>query len=409
MKQFAFIMSLAWRNIWRNKMRSLVIMLAVATGLLSGLGVMALYKGMMKDRVRKVITEETGHLQVHHPLFKKDYNPVYSIGRADSVIRFIEKIPEVKSVAPRTIVQGMLTSTTGSGGVQINGIVPEMEYRVSQLDRKIVEGVRFDGAGRDPILIGKKMADKLKIGIGSKIVLTFTDTANEIVSAAYRIKGIFASGNRQFDEVNVYVPISGVNTLLQLKNKVNEISVLLNTDEDLDKVKAKLIAAFPSLETETWKERSPETALMVNTVDDYSYIVIIIILLALAFGIINTMLMSVMERSKEIGMMKALGTSNRFITLMTLAETVLLTGAGIPAGLASALLLVNRLGKSGLDFSGSGREMMASFGFSTVVYPEFPWEKLPAMLLMTFAIAVLSWILPALRVIRMRPVDALRR
>lgn len=409
MKKVVFITTLAWRNIWRNRTRSLVVLGAVAIGIMAGLSVLGLYRGMMKSRIQKLIREETGHLQLHHRLYSSQSEGIFPIAGADSVVKILRKKTGVQAVAPRTVLQGMLASTTGTAGVKIIGMDAEQEYRVSQLDKKIRKGVGTDKRKPQPILIGGQLSEKLKIDIGSRIVLTFTDTANNLVSSAHRICGIYASGNRQIDEAVVYVPGAVVNELLQAPSLVNEIAVLLNNDDAVEHYKDSLARSFSSLHTETWKELSPETALMVNTVDDYSYIVIIILLLALAFGIINTMLMSVMERTKEFGMMMALGTSTRFITLMTLVETILLSIVGIPAGIGAAWLLTEHYETVGIDFSGTGREMMASFGFSTVLYPEFPWEKVPALLGMTFSIALISWILPALRVIRMKPVDALRR
>ena len=409
MKTIFFIATLAWRNIWRNRTRSLVLLCAVAIGIMAGLGVLALYRGMMKSRIQKVICEETGHLQLHHRLYHRESEGIFPIAAADSVVRSLRKISGVQAVAPRTVLQGMLASTTGSAGVQIIGIDAEQEYRVSQLDKKIRKGGGLDSRKPQPILIGGRLSEKLKISTGSRIVLTFTDTANNLVSSAHRICGIYESGNRQIDEAVVYVPIAALKELLPAPSPVNEIAVLLNNDDEVEQYKESITRSFPGLHTETWKELSPETALMVNTVDDYSYIVIIILLLALAFGIINTMLMSVMERTREFGMMMALGTSTRFITLMTLLETILLSIAGIPAGIGTAWLLTEYYGRVGIDFSNTGREMMASFGFDNIIYPEFPWGKVPALLGMTITIALISWILPALRIIRMKPVNALRR
>jgi len=409
MKNIRFTAILAWRNVWRNPIRSLVIMIAVAAGMLAGLTVLALYKGMANGRVRKIISEETGHLQLHHPLFKKDDPPAYFIPDSDSVLRILSQSPDIKAVAPRTLVQGMMVSTTGSAGVQINGIDANLEQKISQIDKKIKAGKGIPDFNGNRVLIGKQLAEKLNTGTEKKIVITFSDSLNNILSSAHRVCGIFSSGNRQFDEWNIYVPVIELNKLMGKPLAANEIVVLLNHDEDLERMKASLQKKFPELQIQDWKELSPETALLVNTINDFSYLVIIILLLALAFGIVNTMLMSVLERTRELGMMMALGTSTRFIALMTLLETLLLTGVGIPAGGASALALSTYYEKKGIDFSGTGKEMMASFGFNTSIRPEFPWEKLPAVLLLILFIALLSWTLPALRVYRMRPVDAFRR
>lgn len=402
------IFSMAWRNIWRNKARSIVIMVSVAIGLLAGISVLALYKGMMKSRVRTVIDTETGHLQIHNVQFKKDYAPQFVIDSFDTVISTIRSMPSVKIAAGRTIVQGMLAATSGSAGVQINGVIPGLEGKLSRLNEKIITGRGLEGVKKNQIIIGKKLADKMKLKQGSKLVLTFTDSSENLISAAFRVVGIYQSENAPLDELNVYVTAVDLNQLLQI-NGYHEIGVLLQNDFDVGSIEKQLQDRFPFLLVESWQKLSPETDLMVKTVDTYSYIIMMIILVALAFGILNTMLMSVLERIREIGMMVALGTSRLRIFLLVLMETVFLTLAGTPLGFGIGYLLVNHYERYGLDLSGMGKEMMASFGFSTMVYPSFPWEKLPGVTIMVITTALVSCLLPALKALKLRPAEALAR
>jgi ABC-type lipoprotein release transport system permease subunit len=400
---------MAWRNIWRNKMRSIVIMLSVAIGLLAGISILALYKGMMQSRIRTVIDAEIAHLQIHHKEFKQDYNPVYTFHNGDSIIKSIRQLNDVKLAAQRTITQGMLATASGSAGVQINGIEPSVEYEASQLKEKIIEGEGFQSNKKNEIVIGKKLAARMKLALGSKLVLTFSDTSATIVSSAFRIAGIYQSQNAPLDEVNVYVNMKTLNELLQIGNSFHEIAILLKNDDDLDAVKLQLSQMLPGYNVESWKEISPETNLMVKTIDEYSYIIMIIILFALAFGIINTMLMAILERTREIGMMVALGTNRIRVFLLVLMETIFLTIAGTPFGIAAGLILTNYYNKNGLDLSGMGKEMMSSFGFNTIIYPSFPSEKLLMIMLLVIGAAILSCLYPAFKALRLQPVEALRR
>jgi len=400
---------MAWRNIWRNKGRSILIILSVAIGLLAGIGVLALYKGMMKSRVKTVIYSEVSHLQIHNPAFKKEEHTAFVIPDGNSMLKAIQSLPEVKYATPRSITQGMLVTTTGSAGVQINGVEPELEDKVSQLKQKLIAGEGFHKNKKNEIIIGKKLADKMKLRLKGKLVLTFTDSADNLVSAAFRVAGIYRSGNAPLEELNLYMPITSLNELLLTGNSFHEIAVLLKNDNELEITQEKLTKAYPSLQIESWKQLSPETDLMVRTVDEYSYIIMIIILIALAFGILNTMLMSVLERTKEIGMMVALGTARARIFLLVLLETIFLTIAGTPIGLLAAYLVTSYFQKQGLDLSGMGKDMMASFGFETTIYPSFPWEKLVTVLVMVIGTSLLSSLLPAWRALRLRPVEALRR
>ena len=403
------ILSMAWRNIWRNKMRSIVIILSIAVGLFAGIAVLALYKGMMTSRIRTVIDAEVSHLQVHDTSFKKDYESRFIIKNGDSLLRSITGISQIRLAVPRSVTTGMLSTATGSAGVQINGVIPDLEYQVSQLNKKVREGRLFDVSRRNEVMVGKKLAVKLKLRPGSKLVLTLTDTSGSIVSGAFRVASIYQSDNAPLDERNVYVKLNELNTLLGSGNTFHEIAILLKNDNDVKMVQQQLRNIFPSYQVETWREISPETDLLVRTTDQYSYIIIIIIMLAVAFGIINTMLMAILERTREIGMMVALGTNRIRIFFLVLLETVFLTLVGTPFGILIGWLTTAYFEKHGLDLSGMGREMMSSFGFDTMVYPEFPVDKLGGVLIIVSATAIVSCLFPAMKALKLQPVEALRR
>jgi len=403
------IFTMAWRNIWRNKMRSIIIMLSISIGLFAGIAILALYKGMMVSRVRTVIDSEVGHIQIHDSSFKKDYDPKFVLTNGDELLNSIRLLPFVHAVAPRSVTNGMLATATGSAGVQINGVVPAAEYVVSKLKQKIIEGKEFDTTRGNETMIGKKLARKMKLKTRSKLVLTFTDTSGSIVSGAFRVAAIYQSDNAPLDERNVYITMKDMNELLTTGNAFHEIAVLLKNDEDLTVVGKQLQSKFPGRMVETWNEISPETDLLVKTTDQYSYIILVIIMLALAFGIINTMLMAILERTKEIGMMVALGTSRIKIFLLVFWETVFLTLAGTPIGIFIAWLLIGYYHRQGLDLSGMGEEMMSSFGFGTLVYPEFPVEKLMGVTAIVVGTAIFSCLFPAIKALGLQPVEALRR
>lgn len=258
-------------------------------------------------------------------------------------------------------------------------------------------------------MIGKKLATKMKLKPKSKLVLTFTDTSGSIVSAAFRVAAVYQSDNTPLDERNVYIRLNDMNELLGIGNSFHEIGILLNHDGELENIQALLRQRFPRLQTESWKEISPATNLMVNTVDIYSYIIMVIIMLALAFGIINTMLMAILERTREIGMMVALGTNKRKIFLLVLVETVFLTLAGTPVGMGIGWIATLYFNKHGINLSGTQQELMSSFGFGSAIYPEFPAEKLTGILLIVVVTAFLACLFPAAKALRLRPVEALKR
>lgn len=402
------IITMAWRNIWRNKARSLIIMLSIMLGLFSALAVVAIYNGLMTARVRSVIDREVGHLQLHNPLFKEDYLARFVL-QGDVEVEQIRKLSSVKFATSRTVTTGMLSTATGSSGVTIYGVQPDQEMKISQLDKKVIEGKYFSNQVRNPILIGKKLARKMKLNVKSKLVLMFTDSTNAMVSAAFRVAAIFESENSSLDERTVYVTREHLNNLLGIGTAAHEVVILLNQDEDLDTAFNAVQKMFPDLRVERWEDLSPETELMVDTVNQYAYIILGIIMLALAFGIVNTMFMAILERTRELGMMLALGMTKMKIFFLILYETIFLTLAGCPFGLVFSWFTINYFSRTGIDLTVFGDEMMSSFGFTSFVYPEFPMNKVAGMLIIVVTIAILSSLFPAFKSMRLSPVEALRK
>lgn len=399
---------LAWRNIWRNKVRSLLIMSSVALGLFAGIFVLALYEGMLRARVRTVIDREVAHLQIHHPRFKDDYDPAFLLGDKDSMMQRLSGLPAIRHAAWRSVAQAMLSTATGSAGVQILGVAPADENVVSQLAQKIVDGANLDPAKRNAMLVGRKLADKMKLRLGSKVVLTFTDRDQNITAGAFRVSGIYRTDNTPLDELQVYVNLQTLNEYLAIGSGGHEVAIILYDDKAVESAKQALQLRFPDQSVKTWKENSPETDYMVTSVDQFSYIIIVIIMIALAFGIINTMLMAVLERTHEIGMLTALGMNRPRVFKLILTETVLLTIVGVPVGFVGTLLTVAHFSRAGIDISSFSGEAMSGFGFSSMIYPEFPWRSIPVVMVIVAGTALVSALFPSLRAIKLQPADALR-
>lgn len=403
------LLKMAWRNVWRNKARSLIIAASVAIGLFAGVFVLSIYKGMIGGRIQNVIEDEVAHLQLYHPEFKKDNEAVYTIPGVDSLLDHLKDKKEIKAFSERSLAQGMLSTGTGSNGVEIRGVHAAQEKIVSRLDKKIMIGNYLGAGKRNELLIGKKLLDKMNLKVGDKVVLTFTDKDNNITAGAFRISGVYQSSNTPLDERTVYVNKNDLDTLLNIGNGFHEVALLLFNNDDVDTVKQILQKENKNLLVQTWKEASPETELTVSTVDQFSIIIIIIIMLALAFGIINTMLMAILERTRETGMMVALGMNKPRLFVMVLLETIMLTVAGVPLGLLLAWVVIFYTSRQGINVASFAKDVMQQFGYSSIIYPQFPIEKLAGVLLIVFITAIVSAMLPALKALQLRPVEALRK
>ncbi len=398
---------IAWRNLWRNRTRSLIIAASVALGMWAGSFITAIYYGMGDSRLRIAIDHEVSHIQIHHQRFSDDQEAKLNMPE-DSLRQILQHVPEIKSFSLRSVAPGMLATTSGSQGIQVNGVEPADEEATRGMAGSVREGQYLDSASRNIVLISTKLAGKLKLELGNKIVLTLLDTAGSITAGAFRIGGLYQTENAPLDERNVFVRKTDLDRLIGTAGRVHEAAILLRRDEDLDSTYTDLSRRFPQYKVQRWEAISPETALVISSLDTYSLVFIIIILLALSFGIINTMLMAVLERTREIGVLMAIGMNKFRIFGMVVLETILLAVIGAPIGLAVAWVNIAWLHHTGMDLGPMMGETLRDFGYAAVIYPVLPWGNVAQMIQLVIATATLAAIFPAIKALRLRPVEAIR-
>jgi ABC-type lipoprotein release transport system permease subunit len=402
------LMKIAWRNIWRNRPRSLVIIVSVGIGLWAGIFIIAFYNGMIGQRIRNAIENEISHLQIHHPDFASDNDLRYFIADGDSLVDRLRRNEKVRDVAGRVIAYGMAASTAGSSGVKICGVDASAEAKLTRLPGKLIAGDYFSTDGRNEILVGEKLANKLKLSLHQKLVLNINDRNGDISSGAYRIKGIFRTANTPYDASNVFIRRQDASLLTMMAGDLNEIAMMMRSERDLLPLADSLRAGNGRLRVETWTEINPEMQIMTVTTGQIMYYFMGIIMLALAFGIINTMLMSVLERTREIGMLLSLGMNRPRIFGMILMETLFLVMAGCPAGVIPAILTIMYTRKKGIDLS-EFSDTLSSFGWETRVFPELSPGQLGMVILLVIFTALVSALFPANRALRLKPAEAIRK
>ncbi|MCB2221805.1 MAG: FtsX-like permease family protein [Bacteroidetes bacterium] len=402
------IFQVSWRNIWRNKVRSLVVISAITVGIFAGVWSAAFFKGMMNQRIDKVINTELSSMQVHEPDFRKTSEFSNYIPDAEILADQIREIPEVRGVSNRMVVQSMVASAETASGVVILGIDPEQESKVTNIYNKIIDGAYFDGVSRNPVVIGKKLAEKLNVKVRSKIVITLQDLDNNIVSAAFRVAGIYTTNNNIYDESHVFVQHSDLSNLTVFPiGAGHELAISLNDNQTLPQVQAQVTQMATGMEVMNWKELSPEMSYLTETMDMYMYVFIIIILLALLFGIINTMLMVVMERTKEIGMLMAIGMHRAKIFWMIIVESVMLSLVGGILGIMVGAL-VSKIGETHpIDLS-MWAEGYQSLGYDSFVYTTLQPELIINVAVLVIITGVIAALYPAYKALKNDPADALR-
>jgi putative ABC transport system permease protein len=400
------LIKIAWRNIWRNRTRSMVVIGSIVVGVWAILAGTAFMNGFMVSYSADMIEHDISNIQVHNPNFKTDYDIKYFIEDASEKANEISEWDGVIGATSRVISNGMISSPQKAGGVQILGINPEKEAIVTGLNSMLIEGTYFEDVKRNPIIIGNKMAENLKVKVRSKVVLTFTDGNGDVTAGAFRIVGIAKSSSININELYAYVRQEDLSALLGIHGQAHEIAVLTDKQYDENIIVDKYKKEYSADLIETWREIAPQLKFMQEMYSSMLYVLMTIIMIALIFGIVNTMLMAVLERTKELGILMAIGMNRLRVYSMIVIETFFLALIGAPIGLAFGALNINIYSEKGVDLT-KYSQGLESFGYSSVLYPYIEFNVYIIVTVAVFITAIISALYPAFKAIRLKPVDAI--
>jgi ABC-type transport system, involved in lipoprotein release, permease component len=400
--------AIAWKNIWRNRVRSGVIISAITVGMFAGVFTATFYKGWIKQRLDAGVETEVSHIQIHNSEFGENYELKKFIPESAKLEEELSKESFVDGVSARMVVQGMIASTETGTGVRLLGVDPEKEKTVLNLYTKVPDGQYFEGVKRNPILIGKKLAEKLKVKLHSKLVVTLQDSQGHLTNEAFRVCGIYSVGNGMFEEMNAFVLKPDLARFVQMDETTShELLVHLKNHDLLTENTETLSKKYDQLLVQNWKQLTPELGILNEYGNIYIYFFIGIILLSLGFGIVNTMLMAVMERVKEIGMLMAVGMSKFRVFWMLMLETVLLTLTGGVFGILLGLLVTVATSKKGIDLSFYA-EGLEDMGYSSHVYPTIEMNMVVVIVILVLITGLIASIYPARKALKYKPAEAIR-
>lgn len=399
------LLTIAWRNIWRHPARSGVLIAAVVAGLWAGVVTVGVLNGMMDQRLNNLIESELTHIQVHHPEFLDEGYSRLFIEEVDDIAAFLNQDERVKSFTKRTITDGMLQSPVKTSGVRIRGIDTGSETRTTNFHTNMVEGEYLDSSIPNAVIIGRTMANEHNMELGHRVVLTFEDVSNQLTSSAFNIVGIFESAGTDFDRRNVFVRSSDISSILSDKAIFHEIAIMLHDEPYAQSLAADINQNFSGITAQTWRELSPELNLIVEFGEVMLYIIMLIIMAALAFGILNTMLMALFERMREIGMLISIGMSRTRVFLMIMLEAIVLTLTGAAAGILLAIFSIRYLSSAGVNLERFAAGI-AELGWDHMIYPIMSTPEYVAVVIMVIVITLLASLYPAAKAIRINPLEA---
>ncbi len=471
------ILSISWKNIWRNKVRSLVVIIAITIGLFGAVFGVALMNGMILQRADEMIKNNISHIQIHHPEFRNNFKSEFIIPDLDQLEQKLDNSEIVKSYASRVKTMAMGTNSYESVGVIINAINPEQEKKVTEIYKSIVDssGTYFESDKENSVLISSTLAKKMKIvqfeitdktieelrkrkfseenidklltiknelfrkekdfnlkieeligeeqfeiyekiiadlsikyKLRSKIIFKFQNADGEMIDELFKVVGVYKTTNAMYDQMNVFVKKDYFVKISKIApNTAHEIAIMLESEKDIDNKTAQIQALATDLEVLNFFDIDPMMEMTVKWAQIYYYILVIIILFALGFGIVNTMLMVVLERVKELGMLMAIGMNKTKIFLMIMLESVFLSLIGGVVGMILGAVSTWQLGINGWDIS-QYSEGMEAVGYSSVIYPSLSVDFLIGTTILVILTGIISAIYPARKALKLNPADAIR-
>ena len=412
MEKFALIFRISWRSIWRNRRRTWITISAIAFGLALAVFFIAFGDGVYNQLIDDATRMQGGHFTLEHPQYREAPAVDLFVGGVSGLRIRLEGLDGVLGTKALILGQGVAKSGSGAVGVSVMGVEPAIESGTSPIAGRMVTGSYLEEGDRRKIVVGSGLAKRLEVRTGRKLVIATNDASGEIVEELFRVKGTFEVGSDEVDAYLVQIPLEFARRLYGLgEEDATQVGVLLSDAGRRGEVMAAARELVPKAVTlRTWEEVMPELASYVR-VDRGSNLVFqgIIVFLSL-FTIFNTILMSVLERTRELAMQLALGVSASLLRLQVVVESALLGALGSTLG----VLLGGGLGwwmqAEGLDISRFyGDDIdVSGFALDTMVYADVTAELLVSMWLLVFAATVLLSLIPGRQISRIAVADVLR-
>jgi ABC-type lipoprotein release transport system permease subunit len=443
------LLRIAWRNLWRHRRRTLITAGAMAVGVAMCMATMAFSDGMYRNLFDVMVVQRLGHVQVHHPERPASRSLHDTLREADALIATLEDAEGTAAVSGRLEGFVLLGTERKSEGAMLIGIEPVRERAVTPIADRLRAGTFLGPEPAGQIVVGYELAEDLQVGVGDELVAVTQAADGSLGNTLFTVSGVVRTGDVQIDRMGGYVHLAELRELLVLPDQLHNVTIVTSDDRTIgayaERLRERLarpqesgarrtgqrtpldttavqnrgslsgpaVRALPmerEIEVQPWYEASPQSAQMMAMRDFGSFMILGIVFGAAAFGVLNTMMMSVFERTRELGVLKALGLRPGRMVALIVSESVMLAVVAMGIGLVLGGAIDAYLVVYGLDMSTTAEE---GFSFAGVMLDPVIRGEVRASGIVWIAAAVLGvsvaaslW--PALRASRLEPVQAMR-
>ncbi len=401
-------LTLAWRNIWRNKRRSIISMSSVVFAVVVALATRSMQLGFYSRTIDNVVSFYTGYLQVHDHGFNDKQSLDYSFTRPDSIGALVDRAPHVTFSAPRLESFALLSSGNVTDGAQVVGIDPEREDRLSSLRKKIVSG-RYLTADDTGIVLGSELAAHLGVAVGDTVIALGSGYHAATAADRFRVVGTVEFPVTELNATMAYLALPAAQRFYGAPDRVTSLAVMLDDHRALEDTSRRLAEALGGdYEVITWKTMMPEMVQYIQFDNASGIVMLLLVYVVVGFGILGTVLMMTMERTREFGVLVAVGMKRRILAGIVMLESIVLALQGALAGIALGIPLLAYLAAHPILLRGETAEAIRSYGFEPILpfslEPSiFVWQTVTVLIIAIAATAV-----PLHRIRGLEPVTAMR-
>lgn len=401
--------NLAWRNIWRNKRRTIITMLSIVVAVFLASVMRSMQEGQYTDMIENTVGTFSGYIQVHANGFWDDKTLDNTLVAADSVYAKIREEASVQAVVPRLESFALAAGQNQSRPAMVMGIDVQAEKALSDPEKRIQSGSYFESNNERSVIIGTELMQRLDVQLGDSLVLIGQGFRGMSATGLYEIKGTIGFPNPQLNRNLVMIPLETAQYFLAAENRLTALSLILDDTEQVESTVNNLQSKFSNnFEVMSWETMMPELVQTIQADRGTGLIMIFILYIVVGFGILGTVLMMITERTYEFGVMISVGTPRLAIALMLGIEILLMALGGTAVGILVSIPIAWYFNINPIEFSGEIAEVYQSYGMEAVL--QFSMEPVVfySQAVTVFIITLVFSVLPLIKASRLNPVKALR-